>query len=150
MLSLTNLQSTVAGVITAHSFFATAPAITAIVDDGVSKNGLETSLRTKGFAVLVMPVLGVGLKDQGDGKTYTGEAEVMVKLLLNPHVNPLTTGAQRNIHSAIAAVFAAVLNWAPGPGDRRFKIAEQSISLSAADEGLLCYDLLFLKQITLN
>ncbi len=150
MLSLANLQTTVAAAISAHTYFATAPVVAAIADDGMSKNGLETQLRTKGFAVLVSPLLGIDIKDQGDGKTYTGEAEVLVKILLNPHVNTLPTGAQRNIPAAIAAVFAAILNWTPGPGDRRFKAAEQSVALSAADEGLLCYDLLFLKQITLN
>lgn len=150
MLSLANLQTTVAAAISAHSYFATAPVVAAIVDDGMAKTGLETQLRTKGFAVLVMPVLGVDLKDQGDGKTFTGDAEVLVKLLLNPHINPLASGAQRSIHAAIAAVFSAVLNWSPGPGDRRFKVGENAISISAADEGLLCYDLLFSKQITLN
>lgn len=150
MLSLANLQTTVAAAISAHTYFATGPVIVAIVDDGMSKNGLETQLRTKGFAVLVSPLLDINLKDQGDGKTYTGEAQIMVKVLLNPHVNALPTGAQRTVHAAIGAVFAAVLGWTPGPGDRRFKAAEQSVALSAADEGLLCYDLLFLKQITLN
>jgi hypothetical protein len=150
MLSLSNLQTTVAAAITGHTFFSTAPAVPVIVDDGTSKNGLETALRTKGFAVLVLPVLGVDLKDQGDGKTFTGEAEVMVKLLVNPHINPLPTGAQRNIHGAISAAVAAVLGWTPGLGDRRFKVADQSISISAADEGLLAYDVGFTKQITLN
>lgn len=150
MLSLANLQTTVAAAISAHSYFATAPTVAAIVDDGLAKTGLETALRTKGFAVLVLPVLGVELKDQGDGKTFTGEAEVLVKVLLNPHTNPLATGAQRSIHAAISAIFSAVLNWTPGPGDRRFKVGENAIAISAADEGLLCYDLLFTKQITLN
>lgn len=150
MLSLANIQSTVAAAITAHTYFSTAPAITAIVDDGMSKTGLETVLRTKGFAVMVMPVLGVDLKDQGDGKTFTGDAEVLVKVMVNPHVNTLASGAQRNVYSAIAAIFAAVLNWTPGPGDRRFKITDNAISISAADEGLLSYDLTFSKQITLN
>jgi hypothetical protein len=150
MLSLANIQSTVAAAITAHSYFSNAPAIAAIVDDGMSKTGLETALRTKGFAVIVMPVLGVDLKDQGDGKTFTGDAELMVKIAVNPHVNSLASGAQRNVYAAIAAVFAAVLNWSPGPGDRRFKLTDNAVTISAADEGLLAYDLTFIKQITLN
>jgi hypothetical protein len=150
MLALSSMQSTVAAAIGAASFFTAAPAVACIVDDGLQDSAIETQLRTLGCVVVVPPILRAGRRDLGAGRLVL-EAEIAVRVMVNPHVNTTPTGANRNIYSAIAAATQAVLAWSPATvGDRRFETTEDFLSLTTQDTGLLAYHLIFTKLSTLN
>lgn len=151
MLTLATVQGTIATAIAGYPYFTTAPSISVIVDDGYKERDIEAELRTKGFVVVVPPILRVAFKDQGISKTFTGEAELMVRVISNARVNASTGAAQRNVNAALKETIAAVLAWTPGAGDRRFLLADSdSIALSVLEEGLLAYDIFFRKQISIN
>lgn len=149
MLSLSNIQSTVAAAISGTTFFSASPAVSVIVDDGYKEREMETALRTNGFVVVVSPVLGVKFHDQGIVRTFTGDAHFVVSVMANQQVNP--TKANRDVNEAVKAVIAAVLAWTPGNGDRRFQLDQNdTVSISMLAEGLIAYDVAFTKQISIN
>lgn len=151
MLTLSTVQTTLASAIAVSPYFLNAPTVTVIVDDGYKEREVEAELRTKGFVVVVPPILRVAFKDQGISKTFTGEAELFVRVLCNTRVNASTGAAQRNINEAVKQTINAVLAWTPTAGDRRFLIADpDSVALSVVEEGLLAYDIFFRKQISIN
>jgi hypothetical protein len=79
------------------------------------------------------------------------DAEIVVRILVNPHVNSAAGGASRNVYAAIAAVTQSVLSWVPATvGDRRFETSEDFLQIAVNDTGLLGYHLLFTKLSTLN
>ena len=144
------MQSTVAAAIGAASYFTASPAVVCIVDDGLQDSAIETQLRTLGCVVVVPPIIRAGRRDLGAGKLLL-DAEIAVRVLVNPHVNTTPTGANRNIYSAIAAATQAVLAWNPATvGDRRFETTEDFLALTTQDTGLLAYHLIFTKLSTLN
>lgn len=151
MLNLANIQTTVATAIGAASYFTTAPSVSCIVDDGYQEREIEAALRTRGFVLVVPPLLRIAFKDQGISKTFTGEADVFVRVLCNAKVNAATGAAQRNVNEAVKQAILAVLSWTPTAGDRRFMLADSdSVVLSVIEEGLLAYDIFFRKQISIN
>jgi hypothetical protein len=79
------------------------------------------------------------------------DAEIVVRVLVNPHVNAAAGGANRNVYSAVASATQAVLSWVPATaGDRRFETSEDFLQIAVNDTGLLGYHLLFTKLSTLN
>ena len=150
MLSLASMQSTVAAAITANAFFSASPAVSCIADDGLQDSAIETQLRSVGCVVVVPPILRAMRRDLGAGKLLL-DAEIVVRVLVNPHVNASVGGANRNVYSAVAAATQAVLSWIPATaGDRRFETSEDFLQIAVNDTGLLGYHLLFTKLSTLN
>ena len=150
MLSLASMQSTVAAAITANVYFSTAPSVVCIADDGLQDSAIENQLRSKGCVVVVPPILRAMRRDIGGGKLLL-DAEIVVRVLVNPHVNASVGGANRNIYSAVAAATQAVLSWTPSTaGDRRFETADDFLQIAVNDTGLLGYHILFTKLSTLN
>lgn len=150
MLSLATMQSTVAAAIGAASYFTASPAVVCIADDGLQDTAIENQLRTVGCVVVVPPILRAARRDLGAGKLLL-EADIAVRVMVNPHVNATPTGANRNVYAAIAAAAQAVLAWTPSTvGDRRFEAADDFLSLATQDTGLLAYHLIFTKLSTLN
>lgn len=149
MLSLTTVQSTAAAAIAASAFVTTAPAVSVITDDGYKERDIEAQIRTKGFVIVVSPLIAVKFHDQGISRTFTGDASFVVTVIANQQVNP--TAANRDVNEAVKAVIAAVLGWTPGPGDRRFLLDQnETVSISMLAEGLIAYDVAFTKQISIN
>lgn len=149
MLSIGTIQSSVKAQIDAHAFFSAAPTVACIVDDGLQDSAIENQLRSKGFVVVVPPILRASRRDIGAGKLLLN-SEFVVRILSNPHVNSATGGANRNIYSAIAAAAQAVLSWVPGNGDRKFETSDEWMQLTTNDAGLTAYDLFFTKLSTIN
>jgi hypothetical protein len=150
MLSLASMQSTVAAAINANAFFSSAPSVLCISDDGLQDSAIETQLRSKGCVVVIPPILRAMRRDIGGGKLLL-DAEIVVRVLVNPHVNTAAGGANRNVYSAVAAATQAVLSWVPSSvGDRRFETSEDFMQIAVNDTGLLGYHLLFTKLSTLN
>ena len=150
MLSLASMQSTVAAAINANAYFLTAPSVVCISDDGLQDSAIETQLRSKGCVVVVPPILRATRRDFGGGKLLI-DAEIVVRILVNPHVNAAAGGASRNVYTAIASVTQAVLSWVPATvGDRRFETSEDFLQIAVNDTGLLGYHLLFTTLSTLN
>ena len=150
MLALNTMQQTVAAAIAAHTFFATAPAVSCIVDDGTQHSAIEAQLRGVGFVVVIPPIFSADRHSPPDGAgKMILTADVTVRLLSNPVQNAAVGGANRNIYSAMSAATAALLALKPGLGDRKFGPAVNFIQLAPVDEGLLGYDLTFNKLSTL-
>lgn len=150
MLALSSMQSTVAAAIAANAYFSASPTVACIADNGLQDSAIEAQLRSVGCVVVVPPVLRATRRDIGAGKLLL-DAEIAVRVLVNPHVNAATGGANRNIYSAIAAATTAVLQWNPvTPGDRKFETADDFMAITTQDAGLLAYHLIFTKLSTLN
>lgn len=150
MLALSAIQTTIKAQIDAAAFFSASPSVLCVVDDGLQDTTIETQLRTKGFVIVIPPVIRAGRRDMGGGKLAL-DSEVAVRIMANPHVNVQPTGAQRNIYSAIAAAVQAVLQWQPATaGDRKFDVADEWLQIATNDPGLLSYNLFFTKLSTLN
>ena len=149
MLALGSIQTTVKAQIDANAFFSAAPSVACIVDDGLQDSAIETQLRSKGFVVVVPPILRASRRDVGAGKLLL-TSEFVVRILANPHVNGATGGANRNIYQAISAVAQAVLSWSPTNGDRKFETSDEWLQLTTNDAGLTAYDLFFTKLSTIN
>ena len=149
MLALGSIQSTVAAAIAANAYIAQAPAVTVINDDGLQDREIEVQRRTKGCLVVVPPVVRAVRRDKG-GRTLLMDAEVVVRVEINPQVNAAVTGAQRNIYSLIQAVAKGLMDWNPGPGDYRFEATEEWLQLVTNDPGLIAYELSFAKSASIN
>lgn len=149
MLALGSIQSTVAAAIAANPYIAQAPAVAVINDDGLQDREIEVQRRTNGSLVVVPPVVRAVRRDKG-GRTLLMDAEVVVRVEINPQVNAAVTGTQRNIYSLIQAVAKALMDWNPGPGDYRFEATEEWLQLVTNDPGLIAYELSFSKSASIN
>ena len=151
MLALSAIQSTVAAAIAANAYIAQAPAVSVITDDGLQDSAIEAQLRTRGCVVVVPPVVRAVRRDKG-GRTLLMDAEVAVRVAVNPQVNAQVGGAQRNVYLLIQAVAKAVMDWAPGAssGDYRFEATEEWLQLITNDPGLIAYELSFSKSASIN
>lgn len=149
MLALGSIQSTVAAAIAANAYVAQAPAVAVINDDGLQDREIELQLRTKGCLVVVPPIVRAVRRDKG-GRTLLMDAEVVVRVALNPQVNASATGAQRNIYALISAATQAVMSWVPAAGDYRFDTSEELLQLVTNDPGLIAYELSFSKSASIN
>lgn len=149
MLSLTSIQSTVRSVIAANPYFS---GVSVIADDGLQDPAIETELTTKGFTVVVCPIIGGKAVSQAGGRIVV-LAEIVVRVMQNPEVNSAVGGAQKGTTAAIAAICAAVLGWRPagglpGTSEKLFEAAEDFLAISNFDPGLIIYDLTFQKHTT--
>ena len=150
MLALGSIQTTVSAAIAARAYMSQAPAVSCIVDDGIQDSAIEAQLRTRGSVVVVPPIVRAARRDIGAGKLAM-DAEVVVRILLNPTANAATGGANRNIYTLISEATSAVLGWVPAtPGDRRFETSDEFLQLLTNDPGLIAYELSFAKLSTLN
>ena len=149
MMSLSSMQSTAAAAIAANAYFTASPAVSCIVDDGLQDSTIENALRSMGCIVVIPPILRAARRDVGAGKILL-EAEMVVRVLVNPQVNAATGGANRNIYQMVAAASQAIMAWVPGLGDRKFETAEEFFQLITSDSGLLSYDVYFTKLTTIN
>ena len=149
MLALGSIQSTVVSAIAANAYIAQAPAVAVINDDGLQDREIEVQLRTKGCLVVVPPVVRAVRRDKG-GRVLLMDAEVSVRIAVNPQVNAAATGAQRNVYSLIQGVAKALMDWNPGPGDYRFEATEEWLQLVTNDPGLIAYELSFSKSASIN
>jgi hypothetical protein len=150
MLAIGSIQSTVKSQIDANAFFSAVPTVACIIDDGTQDGAIETQLRSKGFVIVLPNILKAGRRDLGGGRLAL-DAEFVVRVLANPHVNTAVGGANRNVYSAIGAVVSSVLSWNPvNAGDRKFEAAAEWLQLTTQDPGLMAYDLFFTKLSTLN
>lgn len=149
MISIHQLQSTVAGLINAAAYFTAAPNVVAIADDGTREGEIATQLRTRGAVVVVTPVTRCSRRDSAARK-LAADCEVQVRIIINPQVNGAVGAANRVPLEMATEAMAAVLAWPPPPGDRHFDVPEEFLQLSVSDEGLLSYDLFFVKLATIN
>lgn len=149
MLALSAIQSTVAAAIASNAYIAQAPAVSVITDDGLQDSAIEVQNRTRGCVVVVPPVVRAVRRDKG-GRTLLMDAEVAVRVAVNPQVNAQVGGAQRNVYLLIQAVAKAVMDWTPTPGDYRFEVAEEWLQLVTNDPGLIAYELSFSKSASIN
>lgn len=149
MMALSAMQSTAAAAIAANTYFSASPAVPVIVDDGLQDVNIEAQLRSIGCVVVIPPILRAARRDIGAGKILL-ESEMVVRILLNPQVNSSASGANRNIYALVASAAQAIMQWAPGLGDRKFETAEEFFQLITNDNGLLSYDLFFTKLTTIN
>ena len=149
MLALSAIQSTVAAAIAANEYIAQALAVSVITDDGLQDREIEVQLRTRGCLVVVPPVVRAVRRDKG-GRTLLMDAEIAVRVAVNPQVNAQVGGAQRNVYLLVQAVAKAVMDWTPAPGDYRFEVAEEWLQLVTNDPGLIAYELSFAKSASIN
>jgi hypothetical protein len=149
MLSLTSIQATVRSAIAAHAYFS---GVSVIADDGRQDPAIETELTTKGFVVVVCPILGAKAVSQAGGRLLL-VSEIVVRVMESPEVNAANGGAQKGTTAAIAAVCAAVLGWRPagglpGTSEKLFEAAPDFLAITNYDPGLIIYDLNFQKHTT--
>lgn len=116
-----------------------------IVDDGLQKDRIENQLKTKGFVIVVAPLLEGKVRDQS-GPAWLVDIELMVAVISNPERNSATDtgGVGLNMYSIVSDVIDAVCRQVRHPGGEFFKLL--GFALSKFDESRWVYDLSFTKE----
>jgi hypothetical protein len=147
MITLKEIQTAAVTLIAAHPFFA---GETVLNDQGNSDDLLGQKLEERGFAVVVVPVLGGAMIGQGKDRVLVN-VDLMVTLYLNPKTNPESGRANKDMGGAIESLVAAMLEY-----DRceklphsKFKLASDAFNISTFDGGLFAYDVFFQRQCVL-
>lgn len=113
---------------------------------GIQKDTIERMLRTKGFVIVVGPLINAILQDQS-GPAWLFKSEILVMIRMNPEVNSdKKNGAGVDIYESWAPVIDALCMRARHPGGEFFKLKQEAVELSEFDEGLWGYDLRFTKE----
>lgn len=113
-MNLTEIQAKVRDLIVADPLFA---GELVVADDGRINETFERHLASRGFAVVVGPVIGTQ-PIEGAQATHLVRAELLVELWENPEQNP-SQGAIDSLAAAVH-VIAAAAAYRAGPGDPRF------------------------------
>lgn len=143
-MNLTSVQSTVRDLIANDPFFA---GELVVVDDGRIQDTLERQLASRGFALVVGPVLEVE-RVQGAQGTHLVRATLLVEVWENPEQNP-SQGAIDSL-SAVVHAIAAVTAYRPGPGDSRFEVGPVPAEIIANQPGQRGYIVTFSKTAQLS
>lgn len=143
-MNLTAVQSTVRDIIANDPFFA---GELVLADDGRINDTLERQLASRGFAVVVGPVLSVD-RVQGAQGTQLVRATLLVEVWENPEQNP----SQGDIDSlgAVVHAIAAVTEYRPGPGDSRFDVGSVPVEIIANESDRRGYIVTFSKSAQLS
>lgn len=143
MIAFKDVQKDARDTIAAHAYFA---AETIIEDKGLQKAQIEALLRTRGFAVVVCPVLKGKTHSQA-GSIVVVEVDLFVQIALNPAVNSTSTGANKDLYLGLHSAVAALIEKNPNNPNDRYKLKpdEDAIELSSFDPGLWAYDASFTK-----
>lgn len=142
---VSELQALVATAIRACKFM-TDNELSVVEDRGLEDKKIERMLRTKGFVIVVAPLLGASLQDQS-GPAWIFKCDILVSLRMNPEVNgDKKNGAGVDIYNAWPAVMDALCMRDRHPGGEFFKAQQQAVTISKFDEGLWIYDLMFTKE----
>lgn len=139
------IQATAKDAIAAASLFK-SKGIGVVADKGKSDKTVERHLRSKGFCIVIPPLIHWKLRDQSDA-AWIFDVTVLVKIKLNPDRNSDDDGANIDIYEAVVEVTNALCRHTRQPGGERFEIAEDAGVLSQFDQGLWEYDLLFTKEV---
>ena len=147
MITLKEIQAAAVTLIEAHAFFA---GETVIQDLGNSDDLLGQTLEERGFAVVVVPVLGGAMISQGKDKVLVN-ADLMVTLYINPKTNPESGKANKDMGEAIESLVAAMLEYdqCEKVPHSKFKLASDAFNISTFDGGLFAYDVFFQRQCAL-
>jgi|GEM_PF-4239445 len=149
MIAIKDIQTTVSAAVEAHAYFAAAPSIKCVADDGTKEGVIEDALRNRGAVSIVPHVLRGVRKDGMAGKVLL-EAEIVVRVQIAPQVNNATGKANRNIYEMVRAVSEAVLRIAPTAGGKKFATTDEFLQLTTSDEGTITYDVFFSVLTSLN
>lgn len=157
-MKLRDICSALKAAIDATDFFqaqtipAVKPAVACIIDDGTQHAAIEEQLSGNGFVVVIPPLLSAVNSDtSAHSNVVQTEVECVVRILSNPTQNAAeSSGARRDIYESIEAACSAVASASPSNGAKRFRAAPNLLQLISVDEGLLGYDLTFLKFSTVN
>jgi hypothetical protein len=165
---LEELQPLATSILRADTYFAAASSGISDDDESANENSvviqnvglqqpvIEQRLRTKGFCVAVMPVLGSARRDQS-GQSWIADCDLLIKVKVNPerNANNEEGGAGVNIYTAIKNVIDAVTGQKVNiqnkrhPGGEFFKLHKEGFALSQFDEGLWEYNVMFTKEAML-
>jgi hypothetical protein len=138
LIAFKDIQKDARDTIAAKPYFAGEQVIE---DKGNQKTEIETALRTRGFVVIVCPVLKGKVHSQADGVCVIN-AGLFIQIELNPAVNGSGTGAQKDLYLGLHEAVAALIEKAAINPNDRYKLAseENAIELSSFDPGLWAYD----------
>lgn len=122
--------------------------LSVIKDEGLQDDDLAAQLTGKGVALVVLPILDVELRDQSGPATVT-DADIVVRIITNPAVNPTGSGAQVDIYQLVREVKQTMTYRERHRGGEFFKLASVPVMLSAFSQGLWGYDMFFTKECVL-
>ena len=150
MIALTHLHTAMAQIISTNRQFQKPPRIQCLVGDGLQHPMVKRQLEKTGCVVVIDPILRARARNPESHQGLTLDAEIGIRVLMNPKVNASETGANRHIYEVMASIADSVLGWQPDSnGDHRFEVAERFIEIKQQDPGLLEYQLTFLKTTAL-
>lgn len=148
MQTLKTIQDTVRDLIRASSFFE---GITVESNLGDKDSVIEAALADKGIAVEVLQVIDAK-SPQSTKAAVILVVRLVVRIKLNAEqcANTSAGGANLNVYDAVHEAVKAVFGFVRSDGERPFESdPEDFITSFRDDKGLLCYDLMFRKQVVI-
>lgn len=143
-LTLTGVRAKVAEIL------ATVPILAGesiVIDNGLSKDAIEDRFDSRGFVVIVGPILSLRNK-VGTKPIIQAEAVFTVEFYSNPTRNP--NGANVDIISAISASIRALTAFSAGTGEQPFSGEFDLCEMTVGDTGAIGYLVTFTKLVAIE
>jgi hypothetical protein len=127
-------------------------AFTLVIDNsrGTRNKRIETCLREAGLCVVIEPLLNWKVRDQS-GRGNVHDAQISISIRVNPEVNFVdgeNGGTTLTALEVVEAVIKHVVATRPRhPGSEFFRC--EGGALTTFDPGLMIYDVVFVKEVTI-
>lgn len=146
ILEIWELQAALTAIIETTPVIV-AKVIPVFADTGRNKPQMDKGLRNKGIIVRVEPVFAAQTRQQDDSQCLL-DVSIFATVICNPEVDIVDQASDLDPQKLVSDVIKTVCGYPKKPGAERFRVGTVAFEMSRTDDGLVVYNIQFVKEAT--